>query len=146
MSAHALLHLSNKWGKRDKSLFHNKFNEFMNVRLYLLYDIKITLNSHFWHEMATILPYTCEFFFITVITQYPNHLWFIDLNILHYTTYVINMVYFFWGISTCMYSKTCVKQPLKNRQNKGFFDTWYLNDSQKYCKMLPLEHSAILLT
>ena len=38
------------------------------------------------------------------------------------------------------YSITCLKGPLKNRQNKG------LNEGQKYCRMLPLEHSAILLT
>ena len=25
-------------------------------------------------------------------------------------------------------------------------DKWYLNKGQKYCRMLPLEHSAILLT
>ena len=42
-------------------------------------------------------------------------------------------------------SKTCVKRPLKNRQ-KGLNDNWYLNEGQKYCRMLPLEHSAILLT
>ena len=39
-----------------------------------------------------------------------------------------------------IYNKTCVKRPLKNRQNKD------LNEGQKYCRMLPLEHSAILLT
>ena len=25
-------------------------------------------------------------------------------------------------------------------------DNWYLNEGRKYCKMLPLEHSVILLT
>ena len=25
---------------------------------------------------------------------------------------------------TCIYSKTCVKRPLKNRQNKDFNDKW----------------------
>ena len=45
-----------------------------------------------------------------------------------------------------MYSKTCLKQPLKNRQNKDLNDKWQLNEGQKYCRMLPLEHSAILLT
>ena len=43
-------------------------------------------------------------------------------------------------------SKTCVKQPLKNRQNKDLNDKWKLNEGGKYCRMLPLEHSAILLT
>ena len=33
------------------------------------------------------------------------------------------------------HSKTCVKRPLKNRQNKS-----------KYCRMFLLEHSAIFLT
>ena len=29
----------------------------MNIRLYLSYDIKNTLESHFWHENDEILPY-----------------------------------------------------------------------------------------
>ena len=41
---------------------------------------------------------------------------------------------------------TCVKGPLKNRQNKDINDKWYLNEGRKYCRMLLLEHSAILLT
>ena len=45
-----------------------------------------------------------------------------------------------------MYSKTCVKRPLKNRQNKDLNDKWYLNEGHKYCRKLSLEHSAILLT
>ena len=44
------------------------------------------------------------------------------------------------------YSKTSLKQLLKNRQNKDPNDKWYFNEGQKYCRMLPLEHSAILLT
>ena len=40
----------------------------------------------------------------------------------------------------------CVKQPFKNRHNKGGNDKWQLNEGRKYCRMLPLEHSAILLT
>ena len=46
----------------------------------------------------------------------------------------------------CKYSKTCVKLPLKNRQNKDLNDKLSLNAGQKYCRMLPLEHSVILLT
>ena len=42
-----------------------------------------------------------------------------------------------------VYSKTCVKRPLKNRQNNDLNDKWYLNEGRKYCRMLPLEHSAI---
>ena len=44
------------------------------------------------------------------------------------------------------YSETCHKPPLKNRQNKGLKAMWWLNAGRKYCRMLPLEHSAILLT
>ena len=43
-----------------------------------------------------------------------------------------------------MYSKTCLKRPLYNRQNKDLNDKWQLNEGQKYCRMLPFEHSAIL--
>ena len=34
------------------------------------------------------------------------------------------------------YSKTCVKQPLKNRQNNDLIDKWWLNEGRKYCRML----------
>ena len=34
----------------------------------------------------------------------------------------------------------------KRRPNIGFQDQLLLNEGQKYCRMLPLEHSAILLT
>ena len=44
-----------------------------------------------------------------------------------------------------IHSKTCVKQPLKNRPHLGFQDQLLLNAGQKFCRM-PLEHSAILLT
>ena len=65
MSAHVLLNLLNKLGKRDKiqglpsilSFFHNEINKFnnalsrsTNVRFYLSYDIKIILKSYFLHE------------------------------------------------------------------------------------------------
>ena len=36
----------------------------------------------------------------------------------------------------CIYSKTCLKWPLKNRQNKGLKDKWLLNEGRKYCRML----------
>ena len=45
-----------------------------------------------------------------------------------------------------VYSKTCLKLPLKNRQNNDLNDKWLPNEGQKYCRMLPLENSAILLT
>ena len=45
-----------------------------------------------------------------------------------------------------MSSKTCVKRPLSKRLKIGFQDQLSLNAGQKYCRILPLEHSAILLT
>ena len=63
MSAHVLLILLNKLGKRDKMrglasillLFRNKFNKFNNRRVYLSSGIKNTLKSHFWRENVIIL-------------------------------------------------------------------------------------------
>ena len=63
MSAHVLKNLLNELGKRDKmqglpsilSLFRNKFNKFNNTRALLLYDIKITLKSHFCRVNVIIL-------------------------------------------------------------------------------------------
>ena len=45
-----------------------------------------------------------------------------------------------------MYSKTCFKPPLKNRQNKGFNGIWKLNEGRKYCRMLPTEQEWPLKT
>ena len=45
-----------------------------------------------------------------------------------------------------LYSRTCLKQPLKNKTKIVFEDSLSLNAGQKYCKMLQGEHSAILLT
>ena len=44
-----------------------------------------------------------------------------------------------------VYSKTCVKWPLKHRQNKDLNDPLLLNAGRKCCRMLLLEHSAIPL-
>ena len=44
-----------------------------------------------------------------------------------------------------VYSKTCLKQPLKRRPKIGFQDPLSFNASQTYCRMLK-EHSAIRLT
>ena len=46
----------------------------------------------------------------------------------------------------CVYSKTCLKRPLKKRPKIGFSDLSLLNAGQKNCRMLQWEHSAILLT
>ena len=44
------------------------------------------------------------------------------------------------------YSKTCLKRPLKKKTKIGFSDRLSLNAGQKYCRMLQLEHSAMLST
>ena len=45
-----------------------------------------------------------------------------------------------------MYRNNVVKRPISKRPKIGFQDQLLLNAGQKYCRMLPLEHSAILLT
>ena len=47
--------------------------------------------------------------------------------------------------STCSkYSKTYVKRPLKSiDKTKILMTKRYLNEGLKYCRMLPMEHSAI---
>ena len=66
MSAHVLLHLLNKFGKRDKmrglpsilSLFCNEFNKFNNTRARMLdsiYHMTNTLKSHFCRKNINIL-------------------------------------------------------------------------------------------
>ena len=66
MSAHVLLNLLNKLGKRDKmrglpsilSLFRNEFNKFNNTgarTLDSIYHMTYTLKSHFWHKNVIIL-------------------------------------------------------------------------------------------
>ena len=66
MSAHVLLNLLNKLGKRYKmrglpsilSLFCNKFNKFNNTGARILdsiYQMTNTLKSHFWPKNVIIL-------------------------------------------------------------------------------------------
>ena len=66
MSAHVLLNLLNKLGKRDKmrglpsilSLFRNEFNKFNNTRARMLdsiYHMTNTLKPHFWRKNVIIL-------------------------------------------------------------------------------------------
>ena len=45
-----------------------------------------------------------------------------------------------------MYSKICLKWPLKKTPKIGFQYLLSLNKDQKYCRMLKGEHSAILST
>ena len=49
-------------------------------------------------------------------------------------------------IVACRYSKTCVKRPLSKTPQIGFQDNLLLNAVQKYCRMLQVEHSAMLST
>ena len=45
-----------------------------------------------------------------------------------------------------VYSKTCLKLPIKKKTNIGFQDRLSLNTDQKYFRMLQGEHSALLST
>ena len=45
-----------------------------------------------------------------------------------------------------MYSQACIKRPLKNSIRIDFQYRLLLNAGQKYCRMLQVEHSVILLT
>ena len=56
------------------------------------------------------------------------------------------LVYLSWCQQHLNYSKNCVKRPLSKRPKIGFQDQLLLNAGQKFCRMLLLEHSAILLT
>ena len=66
MSAHVLLNLLNKLGKRDKmrclpsilSLFRNELSKFNNTRARILdsiYHMTNTFKSHFWRKIVIIL-------------------------------------------------------------------------------------------
>ena len=59
---------------------------------------------------------------------------------------LLNSIYEFVLAFLLVYSKTCVKRPLKTKQNKALNGNGSLMNVKKYCRMLPLEHSAILLT
>ena len=45
-----------------------------------------------------------------------------------------------------LYSKTCVKRSLSKRPKIGFQDHLALNAGQQHCRLLQVEHSAILST
>ena len=65
MSAHVLLNLLNKLGKRDKmrglpsilSLFRNEFNKFNNTRARMLDSIYHMIKSHFCHKTLYFCHY-----------------------------------------------------------------------------------------
>ena len=54
-----------------------------------------------------------------------------------------NIVFIFLSISLNIYSKTCLKKP---QTTKILMTNGSLMKVKKYCRMLPLDHSAILLT
>ena len=93
--AHVLLNLLNELGKRDKmrglpsilSLFRNE-SKSTNVRIYLTYDIKITLKSHFWRKNVIILSSCTQRCYgrHNVSRKCVNHLWFIDFIAWRYFT------------------------------------------------------------
>ena len=59
----------------------------MNVRFYLLYDIKITLKSHFLRKQVIILLLCTQRRYGRHVSQKSvNHLWFIDFNAWCYFT------------------------------------------------------------
>ena len=80
MSALVLLILLNELGKRDKMrglpsilyLFRNKFDKFSNTRARMLYDIKITLKSHFQRKMVIFCHYVCNV--VTDVITLPENL------------------------------------------------------------------------
>ena len=45
-----------------------------------------------------------------------------------------------------IYSKTCLRRPLKKKTKIVFQDQLSLNAGRKYCRMLQGEHSALLST
>ena len=45
-----------------------------------------------------------------------------------------------------LFNKACLKWPLKITPKLGFQNRLSLSAGRKYCRVLPLEHSAILLT
>ena len=45
-----------------------------------------------------------------------------------------------------LYSITCLKRSLEKNTRIGFQYQLSLSGGQKHCRMLPMEHSAILLT
>ena len=50
------------------------------------------------------------------------------------------------GAHASLYSKACLKQPLKKKTRTGFQYQLSLYVGQKYCRMLQGEHSAIFST
>ena len=72
--------------------------------------------------LLTCLIFCCVWVTVTVQLSHQYHI----------TSYgFFCMLHWYNKLAFSVYSKTCLKQPLKNRQNKD------LNEGQKICKMLP---------
>ena len=70
----------------------------------------------------------------------------LDLQLLHLMLFLRLPT---WCNSFCSkwsYSQTCFKRPLKTDKSKVLMENDSLMKVKMYCRMLPLEHSAILLT
>ena len=99
------------------------------------------------HLAAFHLDHHCLLQYLFTHSQYsfevPVHK---GLDILC-TTLLLNFSSIYTQIALIsMYSKTCLKRPLKRTPEIGFQYRLLLNGGQKYCKMLQGEHSAILST
>ena len=105
MSAHVLLNLLNKLGKRDKmrglpsnlSLFRNEFNKFNNTRARMLdsiYHMTNSLKSHFWFKNVVILSSCtqCCYGRHNVSRKFINHYWFIDFITWRYFTPIRDVI------------------------------------------------------
>ena len=104
MHAHVLLNLSSKLRKRDqKQCFAKVF--------FLFYCIKFNTWTIelLWNQVFAAKTLSC-----CVIQMYMQG------YVITLQKYVIH-----WLVYQFKYSKTCLKQPLKNRQNKGLKDKWF---------------------
>ena len=73
----------------------------------------------------------------------PIRLTTVDIWVIYFTyTITQTLVCIYLYIDCWLYSKTCLKQPLKKEDQ----DLLSLNAGWKYCRMLQGEHSAILST
>ena len=106
---------------------------FSDVSNHLHYDVMVSQTIPNLHPVTVF--YSCNFGKnLGIICPMIQEI------LLSTTTHVPYMV---WDRN---YLKTCFKGPLKKNTKISFQDQLSFNAGQKYCRMLPLEHSAILLT
>ena len=86
-----------------------------------------------------------NFHAMPLLIKYDNKIYIISIPImLRFKLYIL--LTRLYTLKVLVHSKTCVKQPLKRKEKKDLYDKWWLNEGRKYCRMLPLKHSAIRLT